>query len=515
MKSIIIKSLKDINLLAVIVFALVWCCQYTLVDNDLWGRLSSGSMYLANGWVLYKDIFAFTDVKPLWVDHEWLSSIIFFLVYKNGGASAILLLKCAFVSVELWLIYLCARLRDDTDKNAIFLILVFLALVPAFISNLRIHDFTYIFFTLWLLILEYSRLKEKTKYLWLLPLTMPLWVNLHAGCIAGIALVCVYAFSQFLQKKQYKIYFFIVPVLILLILVNPYTYHYYTYILEELSSNHDGITEWNPVDLSNLMDFLWFKVLIILTIITYVFSYKYKKFDPVACILLVAFAYFGFKYSRHTILFAITAGVFLYERMNYIYIDLKDKALEVKSDKYIRMLEFTMNKALAIFILILFMPKLLLTDVKKWNFEVSEPQYPVRAVSFIKENDLKGNVLLPFKWGSYVTWCLYPDIKVSVDGRHVVIYPLSTFVENNDFYYARGNWYNSLDKYKIDFLLIDKFKSPVYKKLFNDKNWKTIYSDEYTALIVPQSSNYKLKSKYKDMDAFDYSNSYFLRNHGD
>lgn len=513
MKSLLIKSFKDINLLAVIVFALVWCCQYTLVDNDLWGRLSSGAMYWSNGWVIYQDIFAFTEVKSVWVDHEWLSSILFFLVFKNAGAAGLLLLKCFLVSIELWLIYLCARLRDDTDKNVFFLILIFLALVPAFISNLRIHDFTYIFFTFWLLILEHSRIKETTKYLWILPLTMILWVNLHAGCIAGIALVGVYAVVQFFQKKPYKIYAILIPLLILLILVNPYTYHYYTYIFEEMTSNHDGIKEWGSVNILNLMDFLWFKVLVILTIMTYVFSFKYKKFDPVACLLLVVFAYFGFKYARHTVLFAIAAGVFLYERMNYIYQDIKEKALEVKSKKYINILEFVVNKALAIFILILFLPTLSMIEVKNWKFLVSEPQYPVQAVNFMKENGLKGNLLLPFKWGSYVTWSLYPDIKVSVDGRHVIIYPLSTFVENNDFYYARDGWDTILTKYKIDYIMIDKLKSPVYKKILEDKYWRIVYKDDLVVVMVLKANKNRDKINLNQDKKPDYNNSYFLKIH--
>ena len=206
MKELIFKSLKDINFIAVIIVAICYNVIMTDADSDLWSRIYCGAAYLDNGWVLYKDIFAFTQTKPLWVDHEWLSGIIFYKAIDWFGYSGILILKLFCIITEIWLIYLCARLRDDSTKNILFLLIVLFAIEPAFCTNIRPHNFTYMFFTLWLFILEYSRINNTTKCLWILPVTIPLWANLHAGCIAGIALLGVYAFSQLIQKKEYKIY---------------------------------------------------------------------------------------------------------------------------------------------------------------------------------------------------------------------------------------------------------------------------------------------------------------------
>jgi hypothetical protein len=43
---------------------------------------------------------------------------------------------------------------------------------------------------------------------------------------------------------------------------------------------------------------------------------------------------------------------------------------------------------------------------------------PVREVDILALAGAKGNVATPFAWGSYVSWRLYPNIKISMDGRY-------------------------------------------------------------------------------------------------
>jgi hypothetical protein len=112
----------------------------------------------------------------------------------------------------------------------------------------------------------------------------------------------------------------------------------------------------------------------------------------------------------------------------------------------------------------------------------------IRSVSFIKQNNITGNVLLPFKWGGYVTWKLYPDVKVSVDGRYIEIYSEKVFKENNDFYYKRGDWKKILRENKVDVLLVDKLYSPVYPAIMSDDSWKLVYEDNLSAVFLPSDS---------------------------
>ncbi|MEW5820423.1 MAG: hypothetical protein AB1782_09555 [Cyanobacteriota bacterium] len=513
MKDLIIKSFKDINLIAVFIAAVCYNYAYSIADPDFWSRIYCGATYIDHGWVLYKDIFAFTETKPIWVDHEWLSGIIFFLFIKYLGPAGILLLKYLCIFLELWLIYLCIRQRTNSNINVLFLLLILMSIEPAFLSNIRPHNFTYIFFTFWLLILEHSRINDTTKYLWVLPATIPVWVNLHAGCISGIALVGVYMVSQIIEKKAYKPYLYIIPFSALLMLVNPYGYHYFGYVIDELTSTHDAITEWLPVDIFSLTNFLFFKILLILTIIAFAFA-KDQKADPVGFILILAFAYFGFKHGRHNVLYGIIVGVFIYERLQNIYQQLIKEALKVRSEKFVNMANFLIGTGLAVFTIIMFSTSLFTLNFFNWKLTVPVNEYPIHSVQFLKQNNLKGNLLLPFKWGGYVTWMLYPNIIVSIDGRHVEIFPIEIHHQSNDFHYGRGEWDKLLKDYTVDMILIDKKESPSYKKLLEEGKWKVVFEDAISAVMLP--ANYSDTDNLKKIDIIagskiNHLDSYFLK----
>lgn len=482
MKSLIVKSFKDINFIAIIVVAICLSFLNTDIDTDFWSRLTCGSIYLQKGWVYYQDIFAFTDTKPYWVDHEWLSGIFFFLIIKYIGSSGIIIFKALCSVITISLIYFCARLREDSCKNIVFLIIVLYGLEYGLLTNIRPQVITYVFFSLWLLILEHSRINNTCKYLWLMPLTLLLWVNLHAGCIAGLALLIIYIFSQAIEKKKLKPYLLVLSICVLVLFLNPYTYHYFGYVYDELLSSHDRISEWEPVNLFDLLKHMYFKLLLGLTIIAYIFSNARKK-DPVAVMLLVSLACFSFLNARHTILFIIIAGVFVYEHINNVYQRLIRTCAEKRSERYVNNLDFLFNTGIAVFIIIVFLPALF--RIKDLSLTISGDIYPVSSINFIKENSLKGNILLPFKWGGFATWNLYPQNKVSVDGRYVEVYPEKIFKENNDFYYARSGWNKIFKDYQVDIVLLDRLNSPVCSKMLNNPKWKLIYTDKTSAVMLP------------------------------
>src|SRR5262249_5369267 len=58
-----------------------------------------------------------------------------------------------------------------------------------------------------------------------------------------------------------------------------------------------------------------------------------------------------------------------------------------------------------------------------WELQVPQPLYPVGAVEYLGKEKFKGNLMVPFRIGAYVSWKLYPAVKVSVDSRYEVAYP--------------------------------------------------------------------------------------------
>src|SRR5688572_20089508 len=63
-----------------------------LVDQDLWGHLAFGRATWENGDVLRADPYAYVTTRP-WINHEWLSEVIYFLLLSSGGSAALLIFK--------------------------------------------------------------------------------------------------------------------------------------------------------------------------------------------------------------------------------------------------------------------------------------------------------------------------------------------------------------------------------------------------------------------------------------
>ncbi len=111
--------------------------------------------------------------------------------------------------------------------------------------------------------------------------------------------------------------------------------------------------------------------------------------------------------------------------------------------------------------------------------------YPVRAIDYVREHNLTGNMLCAFGWGEYILWNLYPKCLVGMDGRYEAVYPANISRAYFDFDYGRDGWRRFLDSYPHDMILI-KSKGKIHDLLQSEKNWKRIYRDDGCALFVRQ-----------------------------
>ena len=107
--------------------------------------------------------------------------------------------------------------------------------------------------------------------------------------------------------------------------------------------------------------------------------------------------------------------------------------------------------------------------------------------------------------GAYVSWELYPKVKVSIDSRYEVAYPIGSLEEETDFYTASDNWESILNKYDTHAVLIpvelpiaEVFESRITSEKpsrggvqpvssAGSFGWKLVYQDNTYALYVNAS----------------------------
>jgi hypothetical protein len=116
---------------------------------------------------------------------------------------------------------------------------------------------------------------------------------------------------------------------------------------------------------------------------------------------------------------------------------------------------------------------------------VEPEQFPIGAVDFLKRNQVSGNLLLPFDWGEYAIWHLYPRCRVSIDGRYTTAYPRRAIEASQHFFAGSPGWEESLRDATI--VLVNRGQ-PNALSLFAMPEWAYVYSDPTALLYVRRHS---------------------------
>jgi hypothetical protein len=133
-----------------------------------------------------------------------------------------------------------------------------------------------------------------------------------------------------------------------------------------------------------------------------------------------------------------------------------------------------------------------------WQLQVptdasqSDLIYPAGALAHLERHEFRGNVMVPFEVGSFVSWKMYPKVKVSLDGRFEVAYPVDALAENIDFYRARPGWKEVLSKYATDAVLVrrsDRLDEVLDAAVATGdgplaRQWQRVYRDDGFSLFL-------------------------------
>ena len=174
-------------------------------DPDLWGRLSVGAVLDQAGFVPKIDDFSFTARGEAWIDHEWLAGVVFHRLLSTYGEAGLIAFKYAAVLTCLMLVFVLNRwvyagtVRWSGWSCGLLSPLV----VLGFTSSVRSQVFSFVFFMLFLVVLEVARAKGPKR--WLLLLLLPagvVWGNLHGGVAMGLILLGIHGVARLLEGRH-------------------------------------------------------------------------------------------------------------------------------------------------------------------------------------------------------------------------------------------------------------------------------------------------------------------------
>jgi len=508
-----------------------------LGDAGIGWHIRTGQLILATHAIPHSDPFSSTMAGQPWFAWEWLYDMLVGWLDKVASLNGVVFLTASIIALTFsWTFRLL--LRRGTSL-IVALTLVLLAAAAAMIHFFaRPHVVSWLFAVFWFWILDSSETNHcpsssghNRHLLWLLPLLMLLWVNVHGGFLLAFVLLGLYwpgaawqwftlkkdRFEDVRQKatagKRAQDLALIGVASALATLANPYGWKLHVHIYRYLSNRFlmDHIDEFQSPNFHGVAQ-KCFAVLLLLTFVALAAKNRETSQLRASEVLVVLFAaYSGLYASRNipmsSLLLILVIGPWLSNGAQ----EIADRfakwwpASKLRISRHflqrMQVIESSLRghvwsiAAMALTCWITFHGgQLGPTPLMDAHFD--DKRFPIAAVDHLAKRDLgrgraswtvdPGPVFAPDYWGGYFIYRLYPQIRLSIDDRHD-FYGDAFLKSYLKLMHAEPGWQDFLEQYPVRYVAVPKDSAPA-NILSESPSWHRVYEDEVVAIFAPARS---------------------------
>lgn len=512
----LVPSIADVVFLGIFLFLASGGDGRLLGDADTGYHVRAGEFILDNRRIPDADIFSFLTPPLPWTLHEWLAEVIMALAHRFAGITGVTILFSFLIALSSYLIFtLLLKQKANLIFSSIAVLLVSLSASSNWLA--RPHIFTFVIFIIWYHLLNQYQYREQNK-LYVLPVIMVFWVNLHGGFILGLILLGVYFFGNLTHycfatpanrnrwlKKARRIGLITIAC-VLVALLNPYGYDTLLFPVRVVQDKFlmDSISEYlSPNFHSSLV--LPFELLLLATIS--IFAISGSKLDVIELALIVLFAHMALFSSRHIPLFAFIAGPVLVKQAQLTFENLHGPLVAMLRWRMENLAAIDQSTVRFLWPVIGTGMVLALTVTGTIKHDFDGKYVPTKAVAFIQQEVITGNMFNDDEFGDYIIYAAWPKYKVFIDGR-TDMYGASRVKEYLTLSQAREGWERLMEKYEISWV----FHTPtsiLSKILLERPDWKLVYADKVANIFVKSLPQYDaLIAKYGATRPYKEKSSY-------
>jgi hypothetical protein len=259
-----------------------------------------------------------------------------------------------------------------------------------------------------------------------------------------------------------------------LVFANPYGWHYPAFVWHSIGLDRPHITEWRPLWAAGGAEFLVPLYLFSLLIVAYAgYRNGWRKLTGILIVLLCAYA--ALRHMRHISVYGI---VWFCTVPAWLQTTQLGEAFETFWSRRHWVIAGVIAVIGGVCVgLLPNSPLQMQIPVTLQDEEQFKVAYPVGPAEYLRENNFEGNVMPPFTAGAYLSWELYPEVKVGMDGRYEVAYQGGVVEELIDMYRGQPEWKTTLEKHPTDLLLTTRSR-PLDKLMLEESGWTLVYRDD-------------------------------------
>jgi tetratricopeptide (TPR) repeat protein len=482
----------------------------SLSEFDLGWQMATARWVIEHHQIPSSDVLSYTAQGQAWI-YPVGSGLLFYGLYLLGGYALLSWLGAAACAGTTALL-----IRQGSLVCAILAVLA----VPliAIRTRPRADMFTVMLFAAFLALL-WQQHRTGGARLWLLPVLMIFWVNLHLGFIAGLALIAGYVVVEALELpwperrkpalERLQASWPWLAAAFAATLVNPWGWGIWEALLRQqaaMTEQLQWIPEWGAAQLNwtVVSTSLWprnpggaFHLMLLVAVVAVPLALLQRQLG--AAVLLGGAASLAVRHIRFEALLAsvvvVVAGSVLartFAALPARMRSLRVGSIECSTGLTIGTALFAAGLAcLRSADLVSNRTYLSSTDLGSFGSGLSW-WFPERAAAFVERENLPGQIFNSYNEGGYLTWRLGPKYLDYIDGR-AIPFGRELVQRNNKLMTMPPDspeWQKEAEAYNINTVVtpLGRYNGlqlfPALRQFCTNSAWRPVYLDEVAAVFV-------------------------------
>jgi len=489
---------------------------HTVADSDMGWHLATGRYVIQHHAIPRTDVLSYTSPGKPWA-YPPFAGVLLYLTYRAfgyAGLSWFCALAClAVVAYLVW--------RRDIG-SAVLAMLAIQSIAAR--TAPRADLFSTVFFVIFLGELWAYQRGMRTR-LWLLPVLMFLWVNLHPGFVAGLGAIGAYLLIEMTDllfagrraaalRRLRRIWPWLAACGVVTFL-NPWGPKIYgsaatlsglaapcqgglnsgTFIGEYMAVPISTHLLYQLIDLRHMENgFTW--LLLVAVVLVALFLWKRQ---PGAAVVVAVALYAGLAHARYMGLFVIVVVTFGSTLFDELFSAGATPESDHASPSVIRvpygtaaLLSFVLCAMALLHVVDFVSSRTYVVFNSDWRFGGGlSSWFPARAAAFIQREQLPGNIYEEYALGGYAAWSLGPEYPDFIDGRGDRLRP-DLVVEQRKLYIEDPDsrlWEEEADRWNFNAVLVSTAGFRSLQKMnpsafCRSASWRPVYMDEVSLVFV-------------------------------
>jgi len=485
----VVRAANDFHLPSLLVavglaLVLATAAVGTPADPDLWGHITFGQDIINTGHLIQVDRHSFTDDRP-WVNHEWLTEVVFAETYRLGGSPGLIVLKLLLIGGLLTLVW--RHLTPLRPPLAVTVAIVTLTFVGTYwrTHTVRPQLFSLLCFAI-LLIAMVRADQGRRRWLLVLPALLALWVNLHGGWIVGLGVLGLWTAARIAQTQiswnERAGLALVGMACVAATLLNPYGIHMWQFLGETVRLGRADIEEWGSVLTYPVSLGLPWALVLTCAALAIWRAPGTRRWLYVAVVGLLAAA--SFQVSRLDAFFTLAVVILLAPELVALATSFRHPSRVLPRTAAAPAVSMRGVIAITVVTVVAMMiPAVKMIEPHTTCLPIGGPWIPdTEAGRFIQANQLKGRMLTWFDWGEYAIWHFGPALQVSMDGRRETVYSDATIQAHRRFYAGDATALPYVGQLSPDYIWLPT-RLPITNKL-GEAGWTQVFTSAVSIVFA-------------------------------